>query len=370
MDLLWGRESIRIISGMERPVLASNFGHPSLNTIPWSISSKGGVTLLFLNLLGGDLYRAYGLESAGIWIEPMESALDHLSDSIDSGEVPYPACIVAIWHTESADKITFGNRFASIPLISILGSHVVPRDEAFVNDRTLLINSHPFGVSISNLDLWFGKGERKEWFDLNRFAVIEKMAPGSLDAADSHRLQLYDTLLHESHEQAGRSHLFELATIPVGMDLREDTSLSAAVDELGKLVPESNAFPLEASWYMGADLCRECHPAEHQTWMVTPHAHAYSTLHKNGAQDRLQCLSCHNTGFGYPHGPKRIAELTGLTDVQCESCHLPTGRPHPSTEVAFRPVDVTSCLMCHTKSQSPEFDYPLYLRTASCQSRK
>jgi hypothetical protein len=138
--------------------------------------------------------------------------------------------------------------------------------------------------------------------------------------------------------------------------------------------------------------CAECHVRQFDFWRKTPHSRAYEALANAGAQNHLECLSCHSVGLGDREGfrgPQDIARwhphlkpkgtlqawLADLRDarsanaalevanqakkvhatVQCENCHLPA-RDHPFSLInAFTPVATTSCLGCHTPARAPSW---------------
>ena len=67
-------------------------------------------------------------------------------------------------------------------------------------------------------------------------------------------------------------------------------------------------------------------------------------------------------GFDEAGGFKSIETTPGLANVQCEVCHGP-GKEHLSDlSGPMRPVTKSTCLKCHTKSNSPDFRYPAYLK--------
>jgi nitrate/TMAO reductase-like tetraheme cytochrome c subunit len=118
------------------------------------------------------------------------------------------------------------------------------------------------------------------------------------------------------------------------------------------------AAQTQASPYLGADSCRECHGAYYTAWSDTKHA---TTLNHLSAADREggQCIRCHATG-----SPEMFATegaKPSLPGVQCEACHGP-GRPHVEAAKAgaTKPRLVTKapaekiCIQCHN-SGSPHY---------------
>jgi len=58
-----------------------------------------------------------------------------------------------------------------------------------------------------------------------------------------------------------------------------------------------------------------------------------------------------------------------LRGVQCEACHG-EGRGHPGKGRIERKVTLGVCRNCHTKDQSPTFNYIAYLEKIGCKISK
>jgi hypothetical protein len=58
-----------------------------------------------------------------------------------------------------------------------------------------------------------------------------------------------------------------------------------------------------------------------------------------------------------------------LRGVQCEACHG-AGRGHPGKREIERKVTLGICRNCHTKDQSPAFNYIAYLEKLGCKISK
>ncbi len=125
-----------------------------------------------------------------------------------------------------------------------------------------------------------------------------------------------------------------------------------------------NASGSEPPTFVGADKCTKCHGDIGKSWKKTDHAKAYDALKK---RDRASlrnpyCLSCHTTGFDLPGGFRREAETPHLKSVQCESCHG-AGSVHVEKpeDKGYGAISQDTCLQCHDKANSPDFDYVKYL---------
>jgi hypothetical protein len=55
-----------------------------------------------------------------------------------------------------------------------------------------------------------------------------------------------------------------------------------------------------------------------------------------------------------------------LRGVQCEACHG-EGKGHPEKGKLERKVTLGACRNCHTKDQSPTFNYMAYLEKIGCK---
>jgi len=113
-------------------------------------------------------------------------------------------------------------------------------------------------------------------------------------------------------------------------------------------------------YYVGSQVCLQCHDTIHATEANTRHAHALETLKKIGQGNNPSCLPCHTVGYGLPSG--FVDELTTahLAGVQCENCHGPGGH-HAANEMDLtvrprRELAGEVCGGCHTDSHHPTYD--------------
>ncbi len=80
--------------------------------------------------------------------------------------------------------------------------------------------------------------------------------------------------------------------------------------------------------YVGSDVCKACHAAEHAQWAKTNHGHALDALEKLAKRPSLrqfdgECVKCHVVGFEHPTGYADEKKTPNLKHVGCESCHGP-----------------------------------------------
>lgn len=108
-----------------------------------------------------------------------------------------------------------------------------------------------------------------------------------------------------------------------------------------------------APQYAGSLICRECHPATHQTFLNTAHPKAFSNpeFTASGGSTNASCLVCHTVGAGLPTGFVNATRTPRLAGVQCESCHGPAAKhaasPDDFTTRPRREVAGTLCGGCH-----------------------
>jgi len=150
----------------------------------------------------------------------------------------------------------------------------------------------------------------------------------------------------------------------LGRDIKEDINVRKALKEYDAGVAgllKDDSKPLAEISYLGVSKCGECHQPFVEIWKKTRHAGAFSSLERAGKSGDPECIKCHTAGFGEKGGFYSAKTTPMLTDVQCEACHGP-GRDHLSDlSKPMQPVAEYVCLKCHTKSTSPDFNYPVYL---------
>jgi len=105
--------------------------------------------------------------------------------------------------------------------------------------------------------------------------------------------------------------------------------------------------------------CRRCHQTQYDQWATTAHARAYETLETANQSTNPACLKCHTTCMLSlkQDGSEPVPEV--LRGVQCEACHG-NGTKH-ARDGSYGQVAVATCLSCHDKANSPDFDYAAYL---------
>jgi hypothetical protein len=129
----------------------------------------------------------------------------------------------------------------------------------------------------------------------------------------------------------------------------------------GNGTPPVKVEPAVESDFITSVNCAPCHQVVFDAWSKSGHAHAIETLVKEKKEFDTSCVVCHVTGSGKSGGFIDLYRTAQLANVQCEACHG-TGREHrlnPTSAKATK-ASIETCLVCHTKSNSPEFEFASY----------
>lgn len=183
-------------------------------------------------------------------------------------------------------------------------------------------------------------------------------------------------------------NFYKYTTIPIELSLPDDANILKWVDiyqrEFTKLykpkvsfIPEKDLSEKELidripknSPYVGAISCKRCHELIYKNWLKTKHAKATQTIIPSPKYAQEGCLVCHSTGYGKIGEYSTVDEIPFyLQGVQCEACHG-IGRGHPGKGSIKRKVTLGTCRNCHTKDQSPLFNYSAYLEKLNCKIQR
>ncbi len=146
----------------------------------------------------------------------------------------------------------------------------------------------------------------------------------------------------------------EISDDPKTAELVEAALTRIASLPPSKVVPAVDAKGPEAGPYVGSVVCQACHQKEWQDWSQSGHAKAYQTLVTENHHMDFDCVGCHVTGYKQEGGPKDPFTVSGLTGVQCETCHGP-GRSHatdPKKVDMARTLPESGCRACHSMEQT------------------
>jgi peroxiredoxin len=129
---------------------------------------------------------------------------------------------------------------------------------------------------------------------------------------------------------------------------------------MAKLTGAQVPMILRAKGYSGSEACGVCHETELETWQLTNHAHAFTTLVKHGADADPECVRCHVVGYGQDGGFALDTKARELENVGCESCHG-RGGPHLTPGSAAKGTDPNTCVGCHDPKHSLGFEYAKFM---------
>lgn len=252
------------------------------------------------------------------------------------------------------------------------------------------------GRSLLRVDVFLGDGARVEWLkgdgdrereltaldqriELLRLQVNEPMLSdelktlrkGKLEEVITRRAQLAQTPLPVPQGKAAVTARF----IPLETSDPGDPAVQAIEKQydvdVGKInlqwakkngVSCSLATAAQRG-IVGTAACLGCHREEGEVFKKTKHPLAYEALVAVGKQYHLDCVGCHVTGWKLPQGVCRIDETAGREQVGCESCHGP-GDAHvkqPMKTNIDRAVEPKTCVGCHDRENSPQFDFDAYV---------
>jgi hypothetical protein len=194
--------------------------------------------------------------------------------------------------------------------------------------------------------------------------------------------------LEKNLQASGDKNFYKHTAIPVQLSVVDDPKIIKEVEVYraesaklykpkvaalsGKDLPDKELIARipKNSPLVGAISCKRCHEVNYRNWLNTKHAKASQTIASSPKYAQEECLICHSTGFGKIGEYATIEEIPFyLQGVQCEACHG-EGRGHPEKSGIERQVTLGVCRNCHTKDQSPAFNYNAYLEKIGCKISK
>ena len=198
-------------------------------------------------------------------------------------------------------------------------------------------------------------------------------------------LELKEKELEKALLTLESKNAYRHAAIPVQLSIKDDSGIIKGVEtyraESAKLykpkvmplpdkeLPEKEMIariPKESP-FVGAINCKRCHEENYRNWLKTKHARALQTITASPKYSQEECLACHSTGYGKLGEYATVEEVPFyLRGVQCEACHG-QGKGHPEKGGIERKVTLGVCRNCHTKDQSPAFNYVAYLEKIGCK---
>jgi hypothetical protein len=219
--------------------------------------------------------------------------------------------------------------------------------------------------------------------EMARTGKQEEMKIKEMKFLESRQKELEEKLLAIQDK-----NFYKHNTIPIQLSVKDDPSIMKAIEvyrvESTKLykpkvpiLPEKGLSEKEMiaripkdTPYVGGISCKGCHERNYRNWLNTKHARASQTIASSPKYSQEECLICHSTGYGKMGDYVTVEEIPFyLHGVQCEACHG-EGRGHPEKGERLRKVTLGICRNCHTRDQSPAFNYMAYLEKIGCKISK
>lgn len=174
-------------------------------------------------------------------------------------------------------------------------------------------------------------------------------------------------ILSVSMKHEGGVEKADYALVNLKARMPEDPDIKALVDEAKrKMAAASSSAEAERlsqinADYIGYGRCRACHRDAYDVWAKSKHYTAFDPIISARKATETECLQCHTTGYG-DGGFVEVRVTPRMVHVQCEACHGP-GRQHAASSNNAAMPDTpgkATCLRCHDKSNSPNFDFDAY----------
>ncbi len=149
----------------------------------------------------------------------------------------------------------------------------------------------------------------------------------------------------------------QMAEITASARKEIDVVQTRLAEEEAKVIagkPLNTPFALSES-------CAQCHKAEYEVWKNSRHSHAFAALEEKQRIFDSNCVGCHSLGYR-DQGFISVKATPQFANVHCESCHGP-GAEHIKAPTAGNyktPSKNQSCLVCHDRDNSPDFDFEKY----------
>jgi len=219
--------------------------------------------------------------------------------------------------------------------------------------------------------------------EMSKTGKQDEMKVKELKFLESKQKELEKTLVALEEK-----NFYKHIPIPVQLSVGDDPKILKGIEnyraESAKLYKPKRVAPPEKelpekemiariprdSPLVGAISCKKCHELSYRNWSKTKHARATQTIIASPKYTQEECLICHSTGYGRLGEYATVQEVPFyLRGVQCEACHG-EGKGHPGKGRIERNVTLGICRNCHTKDQSPAFNYAAYLEKIGCKITK
>jgi hypothetical protein len=189
-------------------------------------------------------------------------------------------------------------------------------------------------------------------------------------------IRVSDIIMYENTPEVPEIKKMVDETEEASNDMRSRTVLIRTVNNYPNMIMYRKTNP-----YTGPEACKECHQISYDKWKSSVHATALDGLKKKKKQKDETCLKCHQTEWIQPTNYNEWTFDKFAPELGCESCHGP-GQAHIEminyvmdekyrkywedikSQVPYLvtegPLSKNTCLKCHDKANSPDFDFVKY----------
>ncbi len=255
-------------------------------------------------------------------------------------EDPLPAAKAALAEVRDKADVTVIVGFLSMPTVNKLARQNEDLDLIIATDERGLVLDPK---QVNNALIVYSAKETKHLAELRFYTDAE----GLIDRFTARYIEL-DEIIPDDPQMAA-----------VTKEARKEIDMAqmrVAEAEAKALLAKDPASP-----YVLSETCGKCHITEYAVWQNTLHSHAFAALETKNRTFDAACVGCHSLGF-QKDGFVNIKATPQFANVHCESCHGP-GLEHSAQPAAGNyktPPKTDSCLICHDRENSPDFDFNKY----------
>ena len=284
------------------------------------------------------------------------------------------------------DELSLNNVPINIVILMSYEGQWWPKPRMFAKKRVLMVSIPKEGQYMGSLSIvvdnpsksfeeklvWMQAYFRMRFFE----SMLNKKKIKNRDLVESRYKEI-----KTNEEELSHMNLYEWKIIPLDDKIPEDPQMQNSVEKLKadiqqkyhNILKDRQKVPNkgEASSHssiLGEKACKNCHYQEWNAWRNTAHAKAFKTLSDLKVDQDPNCVLCHSTGLSKDLRLVELIEHTALPDVQCDSCHGGNNEHlnNPSLFSMKRGAQKTVCEKCHTRSQSPNFNFERYIDMIRC----
>ncbi len=275
-------------------------------------------------------------------------APDELNGAVAAGGFvitdPFEAIKSALAEVRDKADLTVVVGFLSLPMVNKLARQN--------DDLDMIINADERGLvpdpkQVNNTLIVYAAKETKHLGELRIYTDAE----GVVDRFTARYVELDEVVPDDP----------QLASITRQARREIDAVQTQMAEAEARAYAANNPAGGPASPYLLSETCGKCHEAEYRIWRNSRHSHAFAALETRQRVFDAACVGCHSLGF-QRQGFVNIKATPQFANVQCESCHGPGARhvAAPGAGNYPTPPGNNSCLVCHDRENSPDFDFAKY----------